>query len=99
MDHPLFIIFGFILLGLVVIGVSVNAIVAQVLRFKREKEGLRNASAQLQPQTEQLSERTALIEDRVAVLERIATDRGQLLADEIDSLRASIEHTKDKETN
>ena len=38
-------------------------------------------------------ERVGMIEDRLAVLERIATDRGQLLSDEIDALR--IENQKE----
>lgn len=85
-DHPLFLIFSFILIGLVIIGISVNAIVGQVLKYKRELNGVAQSGAG--PQVTELADRTDLIEDRLRVLERIATDRGQVLADEIEQLRS-----------
>jgi hypothetical protein len=38
----------------------------------------------------EIAERQQLIEDRLRVLERIVTDRGSLLADEIEALRREL---------
>lgn len=69
-----------------IIGISINGIVAKVLDYKRSKAGM-IAAAQPSPYAAQVSDRTDLIEDRLRVLERLATDRGALLADEIEALR------------
>ncbi|MEE4152725.1 MAG: hypothetical protein V2I27_01050 [Erythrobacter sp.] len=68
-----------------IIGVSFNGIVGQQMREKRLRHEAQKGpgSAELRA----IAERTAHIEDRLAVLERIATDRGQMLADEIEALR------------
>ncbi|MDJ0642978.1 MAG: hypothetical protein QNJ15_09180 [Erythrobacter sp.] len=79
------IIFSSIIVMLIIIGISVNSIVAKVLEHKRS---LRSGNPGLpDAQTNELSARTDMIEDRLRVLERIATDRGQLLSDEIEQLR------------
>ena len=85
MEDELLIIFLGSIFILIVIGLSVNGIVSKMLDYKRSlrddaPRGEKVANAQL-------AERTAMIEDRLAVLERIATDRGQLLSDEIEQLR------------
>lgn len=83
------IIFVSIIVMLIVIGVSVNALVRQMLNYKREKEGFgRNASSNAR--VAEIADRTDLIEDRLRVLERIATDRGQIVADEIEALRDEV---------
>ncbi|WP_017666475.1 hypothetical protein [Porphyrobacter sp. AAP82] len=67
-------------------GVSINGIVDKVMQHKRlryEAEGAPAGS-----DIREIAERQQAIEDRLRVLERIATDRGSLLADEIEALRA-----------
>ncbi|BDI61728.1 hypothetical protein [Qipengyuania nanhaisediminis] len=85
LDMDLVLIFSFITVVTLVLGISVNAIVAKVLahrRWEREREaGGNSGSAMI------ADDRVDLIEDRVRVLERLATDRGQLLSDEIEALR------------
>ncbi|MEM6474940.1 MAG: hypothetical protein AAF687_02105 [Pseudomonadota bacterium] len=88
MDSDLILIFGFILSALVVIGVSVNGIVSKATKYYLTKEERRTGSSAAPAEARELEERTDLIEDRLRVLERIATDRGQLLSDEIDALRS-----------
>ena len=85
MDQDLILIFSFIIVVPAVLGMTVNGVVQKVLDYKRTakgagpREGYTNLS--------ELEDRTQLVEDRLAVLERIATDRGTLLADEIEQLR------------
>jgi hypothetical protein len=64
--------------------IGINAIVAKVLDYKREQ---RAHLAGGNPRSGEIADRTDLIEDRLRVLERLATDRGALLADEIEALR------------
>ncbi len=85
MGSDLLIIFPGIIIMLIIIGLSVNGIVSKVLTHRREMRGL--SSAATGGSNGALAERTAMIEDRLEVLERIATDRGQLLSDEIEALR------------
>jgi hypothetical protein len=54
------------------------------LDFKLRMAQLEAARASLSPPTD---DRTELLEDRVRVLERIATDRGQDIAHQIEKLR------------
>ncbi|WP_296718465.1 hypothetical protein [Erythrobacter sp.] len=66
-------------------GISLNGIVDKVMQAKRLRY-----EAKADPQDQgirAIAERTQLIEDRLRVLERIATDRGSLLSDEIEALR------------
>jgi hypothetical protein len=70
-------------------GMSINGIVDKVMQHKR----LRNeaTSGNSGPEVREIAERQQMIEDRLRVLERIATDRGTLLADEIEALRIEKE--------
>lgn len=68
-----------------IIGVSVNGIIDKVLsarRYRHDGPALPGGG-----EVNEIAERQQIIEDRVRVLERIATDRGSLLADEIEALR------------
>lgn len=91
MVHPLVIIFSFVIIITIVAGFIINGVVRKVLDYKREKQLGGKSPAQVA----QLEERTAAIEDRLMVLERIATDpearRGAELAQEIESLRLEQE--------
>lgn len=88
MDPDLILIFGFIIVVTTILGITINGIVSKVLAHKRwEKEQYGGASSS--DGVSQISDRTEMIEDRVRVLERLATDRGQLLSDEIEALRSS----------
>ena len=95
MENELTVIFIGAILILSVLGLSINGIVKKVLDFKRDQNGAHDK--QDVRHVSDIAERTQMIEDRVRVLERIATDRGQLLSDEIDALRGSITHEKEKE--
>lgn len=66
-------------------GMSINGIVDKVMSAKRLRHEAR--SDVNAPQIREVLERQQMIEDRLRVLERIATDRGSLLADEIEALR------------
>lgn len=96
MDWDLLLIFSFIIIVTTVIGISVNGIVQKTLDYKRS---LNTAPPKALGNLHEVIERTQLIEDRLAVLERIATDpetrRGALLAEEIEAL---VDARKDKET-
>lgn len=68
-----------------IVGMSLNGIVEKVMSAKRLRH---DAAPGLQgPAVREIAERQQMIEDRLRVLERIATDRGSLLADEIEALR------------
>jgi hypothetical protein len=56
------------------------------LEFKLRKAEI-EANARTQPAPARRDDRTDLLEDRVRVLERIATDRGQDIAHQIEALR------------
>ena len=91
----LVVIFMSIIVMLVVIGLSVNGIVQKVLDHKRAMREGGTSDAASQARIGEIADRTLMIEDRLQVLERLATDRGTLLADEIDALRLSAAITKD----
>ena len=67
-------------------GVSLNSIVEKVMHAKRLRYEAR-PEADRQAMLA-ITERQQQIEDRLRVLERIATSRGTLLADEIEALRS-----------
>ena len=68
-----------------IIGMALYGIVDKIIQGKRLRY---EAKADPQaPEIREIAERTQLIEDRLRVLGRIATDRGTLLADEIEALR------------
>ncbi|MFL0355927.1 hypothetical protein ACI5KX_05555 [Erythrobacter sp. GH1-10] len=96
MDLLIAVIGSIILLSIV--GLSVNGIVSKVLDYKRSQAGIGAARNANSTQVNAIADRTEMIEDRLRVLERLATDRGQLLADEIEALRdRAISHEKSKE--
>lgn len=70
-------------------GVSLNGIVDKVMQVKRARFDSKPAPQGSEMET--IAERQQLIEDRLRVLERIATDRGNLLFDEIEALRLTTE--------
>ncbi|WP_197425814.1 hypothetical protein [Erythrobacter sp. CCH5-A1] len=70
-------------------GMSINGIVDKVMQGKRLRYEAK--AGQTGPEVREIAERQQMIEDRLRVLERIATDRGTLLADEIEALRIAKE--------
>lgn len=78
-------------------GMSLNGIVDKVMSTKRQR--METGSLTPAPEVREIAERQQMIEDRLRVLERIATDRGNLLADEIEALRSeTLAITKVKDT-
>ena len=78
-------------------GMSINGIVDKVMEGKR----LRYLAKESEDghEVREIAERQQMIEDRLRVLERIATDRGSLLSDEIEALRSdTLAITKVKDT-
>lgn len=68
-----------------IIGMTLNGLVDKIIQGKRLRY---EAKADPQgPDVRAIAERQQMIEDRLRVLERIATDRGSVLADEIEALR------------
>lgn len=68
-----------------IFGMTLNGIVGKVMDARR----LRHVppAAPQGDEVRAIAERQQMIEDRLRVLERIATDRGSLLAAEIEALR------------
>ena len=71
-----------------IIGMTLNGIVGKVMDGKRARHETK-AGPQGQDLRE-IADRQAAIEERLRVLERIATDRGTLIADEIEALRIHV---------
>ncbi|MEL6486509.1 MAG: hypothetical protein AAFQ13_05120 [Pseudomonadota bacterium] len=88
MDPDLLLIFSFIIIVTAIIGMSVNGIVQKSLDYKRSINAAKSPEGGAK--VTEVLERTQAIEDRLAVLERIATDpdtrHGALLAEEIEAL-------------
>lgn len=76
-------------------GMSVNGIVDKVVQAKRLR--LETKAGQPGPELREIAERQQMFEERLRVLERIATDRGNLLADEIEALRIVSDKAIEKE--
>ncbi|QFT78573.1 hypothetical protein [Erythrobacter sp. THAF29] len=88
-------IFTFVTVALVIVGIAINGIVSKVLDYKKSQDHHKHG---VNAPVGDLAERTEIIEDRLRVLERLATDRGQLLSDEIEALRdRAIGNDKAKE--
>ena len=68
-----------------IIGISMNGIVEKQTREKRLRYEAQKAPDHADIKA--IAERQQAIEERLRVLERIATDRGNVLADEIEALR------------
>lgn len=80
-----------------IIGMSLNGIVDKVIHGRRLRYEAKTDPQG--PEIREIAERQLMIEDRLRVLERIATDRGSLLADEIEALRRdtlSVSHSAHK---
>lgn len=77
-------IFPFIVLSIPILGIA-----AWVLTdwFRLKEKQVQAISAQAAEKAAQYAAKTERLEQRVAVLERILTDRSTVLADEIDRLR------------
>lgn len=82
MDGDLLLIFGFVLTIVLITAVSINRIVSRVYRHKEWKELQRSDRNSVAS-----DEKYALLEERVRVLERIATDGNPTLAHQIEQLR------------
>ena len=95
LDMDLVLIFSFITVVVAITGLSINGIVQKVYDYRRDKDRL-DAGTNGAPGS-QLSDRTDMIEDRLRVLERLATDRGALLSDEIEKLRDESKAHREKE--
>lgn len=76
-------------------GISLNGIVDKVMCTKRQR--IEGRSFSQEPEVRAIAERQQMIEDRLRVLERIATDRGSLLADEIEALRIAADSAPKRE--
>ena len=93
MDADLLIIFPSVIIMLAIIGISVNGIVSKVFDAQKSRNSILSRGDN--HSNRDLLERTAMIEDRLAVLERIATDRSGDLAHEIEQLRLDVkEHDR-----
>ncbi|MEL6530295.1 MAG: hypothetical protein AAFQ27_10050 [Pseudomonadota bacterium] len=95
MDPDFAVLMTMIVLVTAISFIGANAIVSKVLDYKREK---RQPAPKLAADTREIADRTDLVEDRLAVLERIATDRGQLLSDEIEQLRVETNSQEAKQS-
>ncbi|ABC62763.1 hypothetical protein [Erythrobacter litoralis] len=82
MDSDLILIFGFILTVVVIITLGINGIIAQQMRQKRWLEEHREKK-----RTRVSDEAYKALEDRIRVLERIATEKDDPLAMQIEQLR------------
>lgn len=68
-----------------IVGMTLNGIADKIIQGKRLRYEAK--ADQQAPEIRAIAERQQMIEDRLRVLERIATDRGSVLADEIEALR------------
>lgn len=97
MDADLILIFGFITIVVAITGISINAIVAKVYAHKKWAREHSLIGSKSSASVNQIAERTDMIEDRLRVLERLATDRGTLLSDEIEALRDDVKSRRQLE--
>jgi hypothetical protein len=77
-------IFAFIVLSIPILAI-IGWVVTDWIRFKEKQIGV--ISSEAAEKAAQYVAKTERLEQRVAVLERILTDRSTVLADEIDRLR------------
>jgi hypothetical protein len=97
MDADLVLIFAFVIVITTVLGLTINGVVGKILDYKRDKAGIPRPGMPPRRPESVSDERTELIEDRLRVLERLATDKGTLLSDEIDALRDDVKLRREKE--
>jgi len=79
------------IIAFIIIGLPVILIWATVSRVYRHKEKKMELEARYRATGHA---ETAKLEERIRILERIATDRGHLLAEEIDRLKLSDERSR-----
>lgn len=96
MDLDFLLVVIMVVLTTAITGLTVNGVVRQVLSYKRDKNMiLARGHHSNAADVTSVQERTSHIEDRLKVLERIATDpearRGADLAQEIEQLRLNRE--------
>ncbi len=84
---------------LIVIGASVNGIISKATAYYLEKDEREHARSKGAAYAGERNERQQMIEDRLAVLERLATDKGTLLSDEIEALRIDVSERREKENS
>ena len=99
MDPDLILIFLFVVIMTTVIGATINGVVSKVLDYKRDKAGIPRPGAPIRKIETAFDSRTDVIEDRLAVLERLATDKGTLLSDEIEALRHDVKTRRETENS
>ena len=87
LDMDLVLIFTFVVVITSVVGVAINGIITKVYAHQRWEKEQQRLGSQSSAHHSNLADRTDMIEDRLKVLERLATDRGTLLSDEIEALR------------
>ena len=97
MDGDLMIIAVMVIAVVGIIGGSVNGIVSKATAYYLEKDRRQRGEDDGTRANGQIAERTDMIEDRLRVLERLATDRGALLSDEIEKLRDERSARREKE--
>lgn len=85
MEESIIIAMTIVSLALIV-GLTINGIVDKVMTNRRLRQGAAGEPGD-KGAIRAIAERQQMIEDRLRVLERIATDRGTLLAGEIEALR------------
>jgi len=89
MDLDFLLVVIMVITVVAIVGRTVTNVVQKVIDYKREQNA--QVAGTSQENAPQVTERTRMIEDRLAVLERIATDpearRGADLAQEIEQLR------------
>jgi hypothetical protein len=90
------IVFASLIVMLIIIAVGVNALVSKAMAHSRWKTERKGNSSDASVRIADIAERTDLIEDRLRVLERITTDRGSLLAAEIEGLRIETGSNREK---
>ena len=78
---------GEVFIALIVIGLPVIALAVLILRAMKYRERKLELEAQIAAAQATKPEYTRELEQRVRVLERIVTDRGTSVAEEIDRLR------------
>lgn len=88
--HEMVIISMTIVAIVLIAGMTVNGIADKVMQGKRLRHEAKAQSQPQAPEIREIAERQQMIEDRLRVLERIVTDRGNLLADEIEALRRDL---------
>jgi hypothetical protein len=86
MDQDLILIFSFVTVALMIIGLSVNGIVGKIVRYKKDVRKMELAQSN-KASAGEINDRNDMIEARLQVLERIATDRKDDLSAQIEQLR------------